>query len=317
MQNVRFDSSRLNEIQPLFRKVFGHDISLEFLDWKYGAGRGESWALIDEDNQLLLHCGVFYRNIALDGVHLCVAQLVDLMATPKRSGLSRGDSPFALLIREVLAQLQTGANPDALAFGFPSDRAMRLGERLGVFCAVDDWYELSFSAQPGGAFDQAPDIVHAIDPFHAKLIDRLWLSMSREFIDFPVGVRDAAYISQRYFQHPQHSYCCLLVRSRWFSRPVGVALLRGDGVTYELLDIVAPLSAMHDVVRSLQVWLYRKGGSVFNWHLTSRFANIFAPYAESCRQTEFRIMANPFSSPSALEKFDHKWWLTGGDTDYR
>ena len=111
------------------------------------------------------------------------------MATPKRSGLSRGDSPFALLIREVLAQLQTGANPDALAFGFPSDRAMRLGERLGVFCAVDDWYELSFSAQPGGAFDQAPDIVHAIDPFHAKLIDRLWLSMSREFIDFPVGVR--------------------------------------------------------------------------------------------------------------------------------
>lgn len=317
MHITQLDPSRLDEIRPLFYKVFGHDISVPFLEWKYGAGRGESWVCINEQNQPVLHCGVFYRDIVLNGIQLKVAQLVDLMAAAKKSGLSRGDSPFTLLIREVLSKLPSTTNPDALAFGFPSDRAMRLGEKLGVFLAVDEWVELSFSAQQGEVFDREPDTVAFIDAAHAKIIDRLWLSMSLDLLHAPVGVRDATYITHRYFNHPQHQYCCLLVRSRWLNRPLGLAILRGDGATYELLDIVGPICAMQRVLRSVQSWLYRKGGVVFKWYLTSRFAAIFSAEATACMTSEFRIMANPFSSPSMLAKFDHQWWLTGGDTDYR
>lgn len=317
MQITRLDPARLGEIQPLFRQVFGHEISIEFLEWKYGKGFGESWGCVEDDGRLALHCGVSYRDTTLNGKQFRVAQLVDLMAAPKQSGLSRGDSPFALLMRAVLSELRTPTNPEALAFGFPSNRAMRLGEKVGVFRAIDEWLELYFPACRAPFFYRAPEPVVAIDPPTARIIDRLWQTMARDLADFPVGIRDAAYVSRRYIRHPEHQYCCLLVRSYWLRQPVGMAVLRGNEADYELLDIIGPLSTMPEVLRCLQSWLHGRGGTAFKWFLTSRFAQRFAPFAASCQPTEFRIMANPLSSPAIVDKFDHKWWLTGGDTDYR
>lgn len=317
MQICRLDPARLGEIQPLFRKVFGHEISIEFLEWKYGNGFGESWGCVEDDQRLALHCGVCYRDTALNGKQFRVAQLVDLMAAPKQSGLSRRDSPFAVLMRAVLKELRTPSNPEALAFGFPSNRAMRLGEKVGVFRAIDEWLELSFPACRGGFLCRTPERVVAIDQDAARIVDRLWLAMVRDLADFPVGVRDAAYVLRRYIQHPEHKYYCLLVRSKWLRQPIGLAVLRGGEADYELLDIIGPLSAMPEVLHCLQSWLHDVGGKVFKWFLTSRFAKRFAPFATSCQSTEFRIMANPFSSSAIVDHFDHNWWLTGGDTDYR
>lgn len=304
-------------IQPLFRSVFGHEISLAFLEWKYGNGLGESWVCQENDGEVLLHCGIFYRDILLAGGRFRIAQLVDLMAAPKQSGLSRKNSPFAVLMRKVLAGLPEPTNPDALAFGFPSARAMRLGEKVGVFRAVDEWFELGFPARAGGVFDRPPEALVSFDASCAKIIDELWLAMAADLADCPLGVRDAAYVARRYFHHPDYRYSCLLVRSRWLQRPLGMAVLRGGDTDFELLDIIGPLSTMPEVLRRIQSWLYQRGGATFRWNLTSRFAERFAPFAASCKLTEFRIMANPFCSPSVLDKFDHTWWLTGGDTDYR
>ena len=71
------------------------------------------------------------------------------MALPGRyGGLSRKSSPFAALIQQVLADLPGDGNPGGLAFGFPSDRAMRLGEHLGLFSSIDRIRQLAFVPLP-------------------------------------------------------------------------------------------------------------------------------------------------------------------------
>lgn len=313
----RLEPAHFDAIQPLFRQVFGHDISRDLLDWKYGADHGEAWGYWSEDGALMLHCGLFYRNIRFAGQQYRIGQLADLMAAPKHAGLTRRDAPFTQLMREILAHLAGPANPHALAVGFPGERAMRLGEHLGVYKAIDDWHELSFHARPAGFLAPRATNIETMDPATGAVVDRLWAAMARDLADFPLGLRDAAYIEQRYFRHPTHRHHCLLIQRRWPRRPLALAVLRGEGEQYELLDLVGPLTAMPEALRCLQAWLGQVGGQRLSFWLTSRFAEQFAPLADASRVTEIRIMANPDTPPEILASFDHRWWLTGGDTDYR
>lgn len=313
----RLDPGALPLIQPLFRQVFGHDISLSFLEWKYGAEHGESWYVGDDEGKPLLHCGVFYRDILLAGQQHRIGQLTDLMAAPKQAGLTRKDSPFTRLMQRILEELPSPRNPHGLAVGFPSDRAMRLGEHLGVYKAIDDWHELVFTARPRRRFSPGAGDATTLGDALPALTDTLWGRMRDDLGEHPVGIRDYAYLERRYLHHPQHRHHCLLVRSFWRRRPLALAILRGESEHLELLDLIGPLSAMPAALAAVQAWLPTVGGRSFAFWLTSRFAKQFAALAERSRVTEFRIMANPRTPAAILEQFDHRWWLTGGDTDYR
>lgn len=304
-------------IRPLFRQVFSTDISEPMLAWKYGEGAGRSYGAFASDGRLLAHCGVFFRFVLADGQQRRIAQLGDLMALPGRyGGLSRGSSPFALLIQQVLADLPDRANPDGLAFGFPSDRAMRLGEHLGLFTAIDQMYELTFTPLPR---QWHTGRCVAIDPSGSTFTataDRLWQQMAADLGSDLVGVRDAAYLRHRYFRHPGISYSCQLITSRWLGRPLGLLILRHDGEQCELLDMVAPRSAMSCLVQAARRQMAAWGAATMKMWLTERHAELLRSQAETVNRLEFRIMANPFSSADHPERFAGRWWLTSGDTDY-
>ena len=135
---LRLDDADLARTIPLFKAVFGHEVPKALLEWKYSKGMGESWGGSGDCNgELLLHCGLIYRQVVFEGELHRAAQLVDLMAHRKSSGLSRAQSPFFVLIKLILSRLQAPENPYCLAFGFPSERAMRLGEHLGVFRSIE------------------------------------------------------------------------------------------------------------------------------------------------------------------------------------
>lgn len=307
-----------DRIRPLFREVFKVDISPEMVGWKYGQGRGRSWGAWDADDELVVHCGVFYRRALAGGTPRRIAQLGDLMASPhKPGGLTRGQSPFARLIRQLLVELPDASNPDALAFGFPSERAMRLGERLGVFAQIDQVHALSFTPLPGAWNADRVEPLPSLSPRSAHLLDQLWSAMAADLQEGLVGVRDAAYLQWRYFEHPTHRYTCLLVRSPWLRRPIGVLVVRGDGAERELMDVIAPLAHFPRLIQAARRWLAQTGGDTLHLWLASTYAQRFAPLAQSCQPLEFRIMANPLGPAWVLEKFHHRWWLTSGDTDYR
>lgn len=305
-------------VQPLFKQVFGHEISTALLNWKYGQGRGCCWLGSDQDGEPVVHCGLHYRQALVGGRRQRIAQLVDLMASPQaHGGISRTQSPFFMLIKPLLASLVTPDNPGAWAFGFPSDRAMRLGERLGLFKTIDQVYELLFTPV---CPDSGSNRIIQLERFTSdseSCLQKLWRQMASDLTGNIAGIRDPEYLSNRYLKHPEKQYEVYLLKSRWLRRCLGCFVVLRDGNVAELMDIVAPLHQVGTVVKSAREWLHTNKLQKLRLWLASGHVDLLKGKAESVTALQFRIMANPFSPATELEQLDHRWWLTSGDTDYR
>ena len=315
----RLQDYELARIQPLFQQVFKHPISPELLAWKYANGRGESW-IVEETRghpDPGLHCGVFFRHVLLGGETIKAMQLVDLMAAPKASGLSRKDSPCGILFRTLLTQHALPENPHRVAFGFPSDRAMRLLENLGVGQADDQLMELELTPARRLLSLLTYRVERDLSAGDEESIARLWSQMSHDLRDFAVGVRDPAYIRYRYINRPEGSYTLVFVESRWFRKPVGLAVVGMHSSPPELLDIVCPLDHSEEVLMTLRCWMADNRIEQMRFSLTSTFAKRFSGVATRIHKTQFRIMGSPFAHAESQARLAGKWWLTGGDTDYR
>lgn len=305
----------IEAVLQLFDLVFGRVASRELLKWKYAPGKGEALGVWDEQGCLIAHCGIFYRDVLAGGLKVRAAQLGDLMANPNKPGsLARELSPFHRLIRAVLATLPSPANPGGVAFGFPSDRAMRLGERLGVFATIDRMFELEFPVRH--CWTARPRIIEQLTPRSRNAIDRLWGKMASDLAQFVAGVRDSNYIAWRYLSHPSHKHVIGFARSL-LGRPRGVFVLRDTGEGWELLDVVASLHDIPTTIAAASDVVARRAGTRLTMWLASTHAEQFARLAIRSTPTEFRIMANPLGEADFRRDFDHRWWLTSGDTDYR
>lgn len=315
----RLADDELGALQPMFEEVFKHPISLELLQWKYAGQRGESWVSADANGSIVMHCGVSFRTVMLSGEKIQAAQLMDLMAPPKAKGLTRHASPFTTLMQEVLRNQPRPSNAGGVAFGFPSGRAMRLGEHMGVYLEVDRLMELEFapkSVSSGGA--RWRELLN-IETSDKKVIDALWVEMAKDFLEFSIGVRDSIYLKHRYLDRPEKHYTLLLIEKKgfWRYKPIGLAAIGSDGDRRELLDIVCPRNNIQELIQIVQQWLTKSNIKALTFLLTERFAKPLASFASRCEFTQFRIMGNPFSPASTNARLDRRWWLTGGDTDYR
>ncbi|MDD3483265.1 hypothetical protein [Azovibrio restrictus] len=306
----------LSAIQPLFARVFGHELSLPMLHWKYAGSRGQSWvARLAEEPDPLVHCGVCFRDVLFQGRPVRAGQLVDLMAAPKGFGLSRKASPFALLLKHILDQSPEVLGQDGIVFGFPSGRSMRLAEHCGVATEVERWLELQLLPERTlGAPRLREWQGSGVDILAARTS---WSRMSASLEDAALGVRDLAFLNRRYLQHPAHGYRLFVAESAWLRRPIGLVVARIHGRVFELLDLLAAWEDMPQLLGAVRNSLTAQGGDSAILSLTSRFARQLAPFVSEVRETEFRIMGNPYSPEATLQALRGRWWLTGGDTDYR
>ena len=302
-------------LDKLFHKIFGHSLDARLANYKYAAERGESLALVSEEADVVAHCGMTFRQLLVAGVPASGVQLGDLMVAPNaRSALSRHESPFYRVVAGALKRLDTAAVKPVLVFGFPSDRAMRVGERLGLFTEIDQIFELIWpvSKNPLQAIEQ---------PFPEKnfsdIVDRLWQKMAKDLIGAIVGVRTGDYFVRRYFQHPVHQYKVFVWRSRWLRVPLGVFVLRSHGAIIELVDWVAPLDQGNAVIEQACRAAAGMGGERLMTWLTRSYASRFASNASSCEVTQFRIPACGQVPSEWVASFKNRVWLNAGDTDYR
>lgn len=313
----RLADTELGLIGPLFEQVFRVPFNQALIDWKYANGRGEAWTGWLGGDGPAIHCGLAFRTVRWQGSDCRAAQLTDLMALPKAGGLSRKHSPFVALTRQILASLPRTDNPQGLAFGFPSDRAMRLGEHCGVYRAVDRLFALEFTPQRS-RFAPRWRMLSAFDVADAAAANRLWQAMAQGLVDQAVGIRDPEYLDYRYLRHPAKRYTLLAISGRWLGRALGLAVIGpGQAGHYELLDVIGAWRDVPEILTAVQDWLAGSGGSRITWNLTSGFAPMLASCAAACTETEFRIMAPPEMPEAGLRALENRWWLTGGDTDYR
>lgn len=305
------DWPRLGE---LFSQVFGHPLESELAEHKYAHGHGESMALVSSDGEIVAHCGMTFRRLLAFGEPIQGVQLGDLMVKKGARGpLSRNGSPFYRIVSGALQHLNA-ARVKPLVFGFPSDRAMRVGERLGVFTELDQVIELIWKSSEGSL---EAKVQLTADRKFFQAVDEIWEKMAKDLVGAVAGVRDSAYFEHRYFLHPVNQYRIYLMSSRWMKLPLAVFVLRSHGETVELVDWVAPLELCCDVIEQARRAARLMGGLRLMAWMARGYADRFSAQAVSVASTEFRIPVCGFDTAHWVSQFKGHLWVTSGDTDYR
>ncbi len=117
----------LPSLSALFEQRFGHGLTLEEWEWKYGRLPGEARSLVAvQDGEVVAHAGAVCLPARWPGGEGGIWQLVDFVGTPRRHGLR---PPLIELGRRLLDDLPRPQDAPWI-FGFPSERHFRLGQKV-------------------------------------------------------------------------------------------------------------------------------------------------------------------------------------------
>ena len=309
----KLTANEWSQLGVLFLEVFGHTLDPALANFKYEIGRGESLALLDEDGEIVAHCGMIFRDLLDAGIPAPGVQFGDLMVAPNVRGiLSRQGLPFYQVFTGALRRVNA-SQIKPLVFGFPSDRATRLGERLDVIAKVDQVMELTWP--------KSQEPLHAVAQTEAgerfrSVLNWLWKKMAKDLGNAVVGVRDAEYFVRRYFNHPIHEYSVYLMRSSWLKRPLGVFVLRRLGPVVELVDWVAPMAGGLQVIEQARRAAAQLGGERLITWLAQSYSQKLMVGALSCQQLEICVALAGTLAVERVSQYKGRMWITSGDTDY-
>lgn len=299
------------ELSTLFQEVFGHPMSRALWDWKYAQGRGNA-VMVRKDGEVVAHYGGMYRNILRCGEPDRVAQIGDVMVKSQERGVLTRNGPFFL----------TGTSwPEVYGprgFGFPNARAMRVAEKMGLYTKAGQLAQVRWSpSEPRLRLGSRVRSLTRGKPADGAVVAALWAAMAHDLQGSVVGVRDWAYLEQRYFRHPHNHYQLVLVTARFSGKPLGVVVLqRLEGVC-ELMDVIAPLANFERVIDQARRLTGRWGlASMFCW-ITTEHLPLLLACGGSEEALNVMIPASSWTDDPQSELFVGKWWLMSGDTDFR
>lgn len=301
-------------IFALFRRAFGHDMSPALWRWKY-EGADPIGAVVRRDGIPVAFYGGSRRTVLFDGVPTSAVQICDVMVDPAWRGLMTRHGPFHAAATRYLGQLVGTGRPHPLAFGFPSERAFRLGQRLGLYAAAGaiaciDWAPLA----------ERPDRFLTVAPFtpaQAGTVDRLWRSMARALRHRIVGLRDFARIRRRYLEHPTLDYRLSLVRRRFTGLPYGLVVTKEEGDDLVFVDAVARPERMAALVRVVRAEAHATGRPRVRAWVSAPDVPLFAPETGAVSTTEIVVPAAAIEGAIPADRLADRWWLMVGDTDFR
>jgi len=298
----------------LFGRAFGHSMPAAQWRWKY-AGVDPVGTLVHRGNRAIAFYGGMPREVRCHGEPVTAVQIGDVMVDPvERAVLTRKGAFF--LAASAFAERFMGSAEYAFAFGFPSERHARLGERLALYARVDEVLEATWPALPGrpGLFHRTRELAG----HEFGIVDVLWRSMAEALHHAVIGVRDSAYVRRRFLEHPTAKYLVLLVRRRFGGQPRGLLVLRDHGQRgIELIDVVAhpdALQALVAVARRIAARLGRP--QVFAW-MSPRAAESFKASGPTLQPAGIPVPTIVWKKAPDLQKLRGHWWLLGGDADSR
>jgi len=318
---VRVEAGSAAEVRALFGEVFGHPMSEADWAWKYGEGRGCALGL-RRGGRLLAHYGGLRRMVWHAGERFAACQVCDVIVhADLRSHLGRRNALHGLTASFLESEIGWGL-PHRVGFGFPTDRAFRVAQRLGLYEAVDtmdcaSWpalrLERELPVQGLQAAQLRPGRVEAAE------VDALWREMRDERQHDFIAERDAAWLRHRYLDHPRWRYHIAMVRSRWLRSPLGVVVWREHEEHLEWVDWVGCSASLPALLGVLRDQAFRAGKSRVDAWITSSHRAVLQCLAPgvSWRPLEITVPANVYSPGPSVASLRSCWWLTAGDTDFR
>lgn len=321
-----------DEVRGLFARVFGSDMAPALWHWKYAGGRGLASGTRDGDGRLLAHYGGMTRTLLVGGVPMGCVQVGDVMVEPEVRGVLSRRGPFATAARGFIERHIGTPEGFACGFGFPNERAARLGELLGLYARSCQVMQVRWPQAPSlSAFMQrwkwrlAP--VDWSDAQTDARLERLWTGLRS---DTGTGgcvlpERNAAWWRHRFANHPLIRYSAFWVYQRFSGRLLGAVVLRpgaSPGDDWELLDWLALEQDSSAVVAAARGLCARHGARAMSAWLSEPLAvRLLSCPGLSDAQSELACTAivSVRRRPSLLDAPPPRlwWWLTGGDTDFR
>lgn len=304
------------QILALFEQVFAHSMPPALWDWKYCDGRGAS-IVARHDGRVVAHYGGLARSVLFFGEPRTVVQIGDVMVHPTERGILTKQSGFAR-IAATFFDLSVGYGTDSLAsFGFPNARAMRLGATLGLYDELDKILEVSWPVSPAGRslryklrrLDNGAEAAH--------LVETVWQRMRADLRGAVVGVRDWAYLQYRYVNHPTLHYELLAVTRRLGQQPLGVLVVRHDGEHWELMDVIGALRDLPALIHHGRRWAGSHGGKQLRAWICSAWQPQFAGHAATFADIEVSVASSICRAGPGIDSMRQRWWLMGGDTDFK
>lgn len=300
----------------LFLVVFGRPIGQALWRWKYADGRGCAIAAW-RGEQLIAHYGGNLRRVLAFGQPISALQVCDAMVAPGERGIMTKTGAM-FQVTAAFLELYQGLDGIPLAFGFPNRRAMRLGERLGLYAEVGALCELRWPAlgtRP--RLSSRLSFVRGDDGSDGLVLGKLWEAMARDLADGVIGVRDWPFLRHRYLNHPDRRYNLVLVRRRVTGTPLGLLVLHREEEAVALMDLVAPLKNIPLMLvharRLTGLW----GLSTLYCWITRQHASRFVTRDRAVRDIDVSIPTNAWvPQPLKPEQLSDRWWLTMGDTDF-
>ncbi len=315
------DSFEPEEVAEIFEESFQVKFDPALWRWKYGAGKGTCIVARTESNgPVVAHYGGVAREIDYFGEDRLAFQGCDVMVKPEvRRQYGRNSLYFHMTA--TLFEREIGYTVDhVLGFGFPNEPVMKTAVRLGLYGKVDDYVELAFGDFPGPDSDIRAEALQLQNPRHRKSVDELWRAMRKDFGDGVIGKRHGEYLDYRYFQHPNaDAYFPLLLTRE--SDAFAIAVLKRHEEKWLLMDAVAPLDRMNDVIAALRRWLDSRtdsrgeSGALRMW-LTNAWVERLAWQGRVEKKLGIEIPFNAWNpGPDSTLPYG-AWWLTAGDMDF-
>ena len=331
---VALDEHRAPEMRALFQRVFGREMGPAEWDWKYGHGIGRGIGLAERDGRLRAFYGGLTRPLRLFGQPALGCQVCDVMTEPGAHGSLARQGPMQQVTATFLEAEIGWARTHAVGFGFPTDRALGVAERLGLYRRVDELLQLRWTPESAAGLAariEAVDLAatHAGDDGLWQVLDTLWTAMAHDLQASVLGVRDPAWLRYRYGQKPGVAHCALLLRAAPGADAQGLVVFRTHADHLEVLDLVGPLvhlpllidAARHVAATSATAATATEAASpthVKCW-ITASHAALLQREGDGAQRDSLDLFvpANAHTPGVTPEALSGRWFLTAGDTDFR
>jgi hypothetical protein len=311
-------SQEKDHIIALFNQVFQpNQMSTALWEWKYGQGRGLG-ILAWQNQQLIAHYGGILREIRYLGQPKTAVQITDVMVAVKERAVFTRQGAFFLVTTTFLENYVGYGTPVWVAYGFPSERHVKLAEHLGLYARVGKMKELRWPV-----ITAKPEIwvkIRHLQPQQyfkkQKLINQLWEKMAVSLRQALVGVRNSAYLYHRYLCHPHKQYELLLISRRFTGQALAFVVVYREDDLCKIMDYIGDIKwlpiAIYQVRRFAGHWGLRQ---VQVW-ITQNFITAFP--LESAEQHDLGIYIphNTWSNTFPPNQIENQWWLMAGDTDF-
>jgi len=306
----------------LFEQVFGCALDPRVWRWKYRFADSPGSVVLEND-RVVAFCGGIPRAGLVFGQPESMVQMGDIMVAKDVRGVLSKKGPFYLAAQHYLAPKVGSGLRYSLAFGFPNERACKVGIKHGLYNIVDKIIEPHWAPLPDTEHQLYISrlIDTATDSQWQQQVDALWQAMKQDINDVAIGCRDSQWIKYRYIDKPMADYQLYFVFPQLGednSAPAGLLVLKyHESQAMELLDIVGPRSSVQDLINAArQITAANHLPYLFAW-ATASVLEWFADTEPQVNSTEVVIPGCNINSPDHALRVKDRWWILGGDSDFR